>query len=148
MAKETSCENPRPYAPTISNETVIPSAKPVQRRRRWTAQEKRAIVEEIERHGMSTSAVARKYGISLRLVFSWRRNMRQEMLNSLGETQDATQVAGMSESMQLKNRIQELERLLGKKLVENQVLKEALESARIQVPHVNGQQPTVTVQTD
>jgi len=32
----------------------------VQRRRRWTAEEKRAMVEEAEQPGMSISAVARE----------------------------------------------------------------------------------------
>jgi hypothetical protein len=35
----------------------------VQRRRRWSAEEKRAVVGEAEQPGMSISAVARKYGI-------------------------------------------------------------------------------------
>ncbi len=35
----------------------------VQRRRRWTPDEKRALVEEAEQPGMSISAVARKYDI-------------------------------------------------------------------------------------
>jgi len=35
----------------------------VQRRRRWSPGEKKAIVEEAEQPGMSISAVARKYGL-------------------------------------------------------------------------------------
>jgi transposase len=34
---------------------------PAQRRRRWTAEEKMAMVEEAEQSGLSISAVARKY---------------------------------------------------------------------------------------
>ena len=37
----------------------------VQRRRRWSAEDKKAFVEEAEQPGMSISAVARKYGIHL-----------------------------------------------------------------------------------
>jgi len=35
----------------------------VQRRRRWSPEEKRALIEEAEQPGMSISSVARKYGI-------------------------------------------------------------------------------------
>jgi transposase len=35
----------------------------VERRRRWTAEEKQAMVQEVEQPGMSISAVARRNGI-------------------------------------------------------------------------------------
>ena len=43
------------------------------RRRQFSAEDKRGIVEETCRPGQSLSAVARRYGIDLRLLFRWRR---------------------------------------------------------------------------
>ena len=44
-----------------------------ERRRKWTAGEKAAIVAEIA--GSSVSAVARRHGIASSLVFRWRREL-------------------------------------------------------------------------
>jgi transposase-like protein len=43
------------------------------RRRQFSEEDKRRIVEETCRPGQSLSAVARRYGIDLRLLFRWRR---------------------------------------------------------------------------
>ena len=55
----------------------------IQRRRRWSAEEKRAIVEEAEQPGMSISAAARKYDINPNQLFNWRRIMRQGALEAV-----------------------------------------------------------------
>src|SRR6516225_4030480 len=55
------------------------AGKTVHRRRRWTQEEKKAIVGETEGPGASISGVARKYGIAPRLLFSWRRQLSEEM---------------------------------------------------------------------
>ena len=43
------------------------------KRRRWTKAEKIAIVQET--NNSTVSAVSRKYGISLRLLFNWRTHI-------------------------------------------------------------------------
>ncbi len=43
------------------------------RRRRWTAGEKRRIVEETRAPGSSVSVVARRHDINANLVFKWKR---------------------------------------------------------------------------
>lgn len=43
------------------------------RRRQFSEEDKRRVVEETCRPGQSLSAVARHYGIDLRLLFRWRR---------------------------------------------------------------------------
>ena len=54
------------------------------RRRRWTAEAKRRIVEEsFAGHGQA-SATARRYGISTSLLFSWRKAYRDGMLTKGG----------------------------------------------------------------
>lgn len=99
----------------------------VQRRRRWTAEEKRQMVEEAEQPGMSISAVARKYDVHPNLLFTWRRLMREGALEAVRRDE---RVVPVSEVKVLKARIRELERTLGKKTLEVEILKEALEVAR------------------
>src|SRR6516164_4858638 len=45
----------------------------VQRRRRWSAEEKAAIVQETYAPGMSVSLVARRHGVAPNQLFRWRR---------------------------------------------------------------------------
>jgi transposase len=99
----------------------------VQRRRRWSAEEKRAIVEETEQPGMSISAVARKSDINPNQLFNWRRLMRQGALEAIKRGE---RVVPESEVKLLKAKIKELERMLGKKTMEAEILEEALEIAR------------------
>lgn len=99
----------------------------IQRRRRWSTQEKLEIVEESEISGLSVSAVARKYGVSPSLLFTWRRLARDGKLSAIKAGEE---VVAASEVRQLKARIRELERVLGKKTLENEILKDAVEIAR------------------
>ena len=105
---------------------VISPARPG-RRRRYTAEEKRRIVEETKAPGQSVSAVSRRYGVSTSQVFKWRRLVEEGTMSSLGADEP---VVPESEAKALKGRIRELERLLGRKTLENEILKEAIEVAR------------------
>jgi len=110
-----------------------PSANPIevitsiQRRRRWAAEEKRALVEEAEQPGASISSVARKYGVNPNQLFHWRRLIRQGSLSAVRADEE---VVPVSEVKQMRARVRELERLLGKKTMEAEILKEALELSR------------------
>jgi transposase len=99
----------------------------VQRRRRWSAEEKRAAVEEAEQPGMSISGVARKYGIHPNQLFKWRRLMYAGALSAMRADEE---VVPISEVKVLKAKVRELERLLGKKTMEVEILKDAIEIAR------------------
>ena len=99
----------------------------VQRRRRWSPEEKRAILEEGEQPGNSLSAVARKYGVNPNQLFHWRKLMREGALVAVGADD---QVVPASEVKQLKAQIRELERLLGKKTMETEILRDAIRIAQ------------------
>jgi transposase len=99
----------------------------VQRRRRWTVAEKLQMVEETELPGMSVSYVARKYGVSPSQLFTWRKLAREGKLSAIRAGEE---VVAASEVRELKARIRELERLLGKKTLENEILKDAVRIAR------------------
>ena len=110
--------------PDMSPIEVITS---VQRRRRWSPEEKRAILGEGEQLGNSLSAVARKYGVNPNQLFHWRKLMREGALIAVGADD---QVVPASEVKQLKAQIRELERLLGKKTMETEILRDAIRIAR------------------
>jgi transposase len=99
----------------------------VQRRRRWTPEEKRALLEEAEYPGSSVSAVARKYGVNPNQLFHWRKLMREGALVAVGADDH---VVPASEVKELKAQIRELERLLGKKTMETEILRDAIRIAR------------------
>jgi transposase len=98
-----------------------------QRRRRWTAEQKKAMVLEAEQPGMNISLVARKYEIHPNQLFRWRRLLHDGALTAMRTDEELVPV---SEVRQLRKQIRELERLLGRKTLENEILKDAIEIAR------------------
>ncbi|MGH2803321.1 MAG: IS3 family transposase [Thermoleophilaceae bacterium] len=99
----------------------------VQRRRRWSVAEKIRLVEETLQPGTSVSFVARKHGLSPSLLFNWRRRMAEGGREAVRVDDE---VVGAARMRQLEERIRELERLLGRKTMEVEILKEALAAAR------------------
>src|SRR3954465_8066932 len=97
-----------------------------ERRRRWAAAEKIAIVAETHEPGVTVSLVARRHGIAPNQVFSWRRLVAQGALTAAGAEEE---VVPASDYRALQNQVRELHRLLGKKTLEAEILKEALEAA-------------------
>lgn len=49
----------------------------VERRRRWSAEEKARIVAESYESSMTVSAVARRHGLNTNQLFAWRHQFRQ-----------------------------------------------------------------------
>ena len=99
----------------------------VQRRRRWTGQQKKRIVEEAGEPGMSISAVARKYGIHPNQLFNWRKLAHEGAFTAIRAGEE---VVPLSEVKELRKQVRELQRLLGKKTMENEILKDAVRIAR------------------
>ena len=52
----------------------------VERRRRWSEDEKARIIEESFTPGAKVSDVARKHGVSRGLIFAWRKEARVDGL--------------------------------------------------------------------
>src|SRR5438046_835140 len=96
----------------------------VQRRRRWTAAEKVRMVEETFEPGMTVSLVARRHGVAPNQLFTWRRLVVEGALTAAGSGE---QVVPASDYRALQSQVRELQRLLGKKTLEAEILKEALE---------------------
>ena len=92
----------------------------VQRRRRWSPAEKKAIVEETYAPGATVSYVARKYGIAPSQLFAWKRKMEEGALTAIGSEEA---VVPESEVKKLQERIKRLERHVGRLTEENDILK-------------------------
>lgn len=110
--------------PNIERVEVLAS---IQRRRRYSLDQKLAVLAEAAQPGMSISYIARRHGISPSLLFGWRRRMTEGGKEAV-RVDDA--VVGSAEVRALEKRIRELERVLGKKTLENEILREALEIAQ------------------
>ena len=95
-----------------------------QRRRRWTVAEKQALVRRTYEPGMSVSLVARQEGVTASLLFQWRKLEREGALAAVtaGEA-----VVPASELAAARAEIAKLQRILGKKTLENEILREAVE---------------------
>ncbi len=112
----------------VSRVEVITS---VQRRRRWSAADKVRLIEEAMQPGMSVSFVARRAGIAPSQLFAWKRRMAEGGQSAVEADED---VVGASKVRDLEKKVRELERLLGKKTMEVEILKEALDAARAKKP--------------
>ena len=99
----------------------------VARRRRFSTERKLAVVAETMQPGMSISYVARRHGLSPSLVFRWRRLMTDGGREAVRADDD---VVSASHARRLEDRVRELERQLGRKALEVEILKEALERTR------------------
>lgn len=92
-------------------------------RRRWTAAEKVQFVEEAMQPGMSVSFVARKHGIAPNLLFRWKKLMIEGGKTAV---QAEGEVVSKAELKALRKRVNQLERLLGRKTMEVEILREAV----------------------
>jgi transposase len=101
------------------------------RRRRWSAADKLRIVEETMYDGESISAVARRNGVAPNLLYRWRKLMLEG--GSIAVAADDS-VTGNKTVRDMEARIRELERQLGRKTMEVEILKEALDKSRAKKP--------------
>ncbi|EAQ6365485.1 IS3 family transposase [Salmonella enterica subsp. enterica serovar Oranienburg] len=93
-------------------------------RKRKTPQEKIAIIQQTMEPGMSVSHVARLHGIQPSLLFKWKKQYQEGSLTAVAAGE---QVVPASELAAALKQVRELQRLLGKKTMEVEILKEAVE---------------------
>ena len=108
------------------------------RRRRWTAAEKLRIVEETLDDRASISVVARRNGVAPNLLYRWRRLMLEGGSVAVSEDDDVTSNKVVR---QMEDRIRELERQLGRKTLEVEILREALDKSRSKKPTLLARSP-------
>jgi len=114
------------FKPNSNVEPIEVLTQPEQRRRR-SVEEKLAIVRETFEPGASVSGVARRHQVNANQVFAWRK-LHQD--GSLSAVSAGEQVVPASDLVEAMKQIRELQRLLDKKTMEVEILREAVEYGR------------------
>jgi transposase len=112
---------------TPGEQGTVPGPQPG-RRRRFTTEEKRRFLKEASGPGESMSSVGRRHGLSVSLLFRWRRQL--EGAHGPTARSRAADASLRAEVRELRGQVRELERLLGKKTLELEMLREDYERAR------------------
>lgn len=98
-----------------------------ERRRRWSPDEKLAMVRESNEPGKSVSMVARRHGVNPNQLFHWRKLYQDGSLLAVSAGEEVVPASELSDALK---QIRELQRMLGKKTMENEILREAVEVAK------------------
>ncbi|EOM3587618.1 IS3 family transposase, partial [Escherichia coli] len=85
------------------------------------------MVQQSFEPGMTVSLVARQHGVAASQLFLWRKQYQEGSLTAVAAGE---QIVPASELAAAMKQIKELQRLLGKKTMENELLKEAVEYGR------------------
>ena len=99
----------------------------VQRRRRWTPEQKLEIVKQTNETGSSVSLVAREHGLTAAQLFQLRKVYFEGSLVAFGANETLVPASELQEAMK---HIKQLEGALGRKTLENEILKEAVNFAK------------------
>ncbi|KXU87515.1 transposase [Paraburkholderia monticola] len=97
------------------------------RRRRWSAQQRLAIVRESFAPGQSVATVARRHGVSSSQLFRWRKRYRDGSLSPSESGQRVVPASALTDALR---QVRKLQRLLGRTIAENEMLREAVEYGR------------------
>lgn len=98
--------------------------KPKRIVRRYSLEEKLRLLDESDKPGESIGTVARRAQVSASVMFKWRQARESGALTGLKAEED---LVPMSEMKAARAKIRELQRLLGKKTEEIEILKDGLE---------------------
>jgi transposase-like protein len=97
-----------------------------QRRRHWSLAEKAALVRRTYELAMNVSLVARQEGVSAGLLLQWRKLERHSALTAVSVGEAVVPEYGLAAA---RAEIAKLQRVLGKKTLENEILKAAVKYA-------------------
>jgi len=89
----------------------------VQRRRRWSPEQKLDLVKKTFEPGMTVSMVARMAGVAATQLFQWRKAYSEGSLVAVGANESVVPASEMAEALK---RIKQLEGALGRKTLENE----------------------------
>ncbi len=90
-------------------------------RKRKTPQEKIAIIQQTMEPGMN---VARLHGIQPSLLFKWKKQYQEGSLTAVAAGEEVVPASELTAALK---QVRELQRLQGKKTMEVEILKEAVE---------------------
>ena len=109
---------------TNSKQEVMEVLTGPERRRRWSAEEKLSMVRESFEPGKSVSMVARVHGLNPNQLFQWRKLYQDGSLSAVSAGEEVVPASELGDALK---QIKELQRLLGKKTMENELPREAVE---------------------
>ena len=96
--------------------------------RKWlSAAQKLSIVQESYDPGKTVAEVARKHNVGVSSLINWRKRAN---LGSLMSVKNSESLVPASELKKLKKEMRQLERMLGKKTLQIELLRDMLELAR------------------
>jgi transposase len=96
--------------------------------RKWlSANQKLTIVRESLEPGTNVAEIARKYNVSVSSLIKWRKLAATGSLMSVKSEEG---LVPANDVKKLKHKVRELERMLGKKTMQVELLQEAVELAR------------------
>lgn len=103
-----------------------PLAKP-QPKKHFSASQKMEIVQASYDNSQSVAEVARSYNVGVSTLIKWRKKANEGSLMSI---KNDSELVPASELKKLKKQLREMERILGKKTAQVEILKDAIELAR------------------
>lgn len=98
----------------------------IQRHRKYSADQKLAVVQKAARPGMTISYVARRRGIAPSLIFGWSRRMSEGGKEAIRADDE---VVAEAEVLVLQKQVRKLQRVLGKQTLGNEILRKAVKLA-------------------
>lgn len=110
-----------------SNVPVVEVLTEPERRRRRSVEEKLAIVRETFEPGATVSSVARRHEVNANQLFRWRKLYQEGSLSAVSAGEQVVPASDLADAMK---QIRELQRMLGKKTMEVEILREAVEYGR------------------
>jgi transposase len=95
-------------------------------KRRWSAEKKLEIMEQW-RNGLPVEELSRRYGVASSQLYKWKRDLEQGL-------KDRGEMVPKSQVIALQKKVDELEKALGRKSLEVDVLKKFFELKGLKPP--------------
>ncbi|VVE48704.1 transposase [Pandoraea iniqua] len=96
-------------------------------RRRWLPDEKLAIVRESNESSKTVSMVARRHGTNPNQLLHWHKPYQDGSLLAVSASEEVVPASELSDALK---QIRELQRMLSKTPIENEILREVVEVAK------------------
>ena len=96
-------------------------------RKSYSSEEKLAIVQEWKQQGVNLEEVCRKYGLHAHTLRNWKRALDRGL-------EEKGALVPKSQVLALQKKVEELERALGRKALETDILKKAFELKGLRLP--------------
>jgi transposase len=99
-------------------------------KRKWTLEQKMNIIKEFD-SGVNANELCRKYNIHAQMLYKWKKRLESAGKEGLARNGE---VVPKSQYIAALKKIEELERALGRKTLENDILKKSYELKGIKLP--------------